>query len=414
MDKFINLPAELIHYILSYLGQLDLSHLSHLNKDWNELTKYLLYRHVRLKWHNLKSSENFHLTERLVIKKGEEKHDTFQTSSEQIPWRDLQDEFLNVINVCDPNKLTMFSLQDCGITDKIMKSVLVRFNNLRTLCLFNCRSIGRYSWLALRKISTLKTLNLKNTSIKDKYLHDVLKDLELNVLEIGYPNKLLPGSFRWVTEETQLVSLKYHRVFICMNSLQQIDRLVNLEKLDLEGSFIGDNIFKKICSHLLKLKCLNVSHCQLDSGQCMEHLEELKYLNDLNLHGNNITDASLPYIAKCISLVHLNLSFNRLITDEGILCLVSLENLKTLELSMNTELTNASAQTIAKMKSLQKLDVSNCIRIGDKGIRYISRLQTLTHLDVSGCELLTQECLKYTEKLVKLKVFLHDLLLLPV
>jgi len=84
------------------------------------------------------------------------------------------------------------------------------------------------------------------------------------------------------------------------------------------------------------------------------------------------------------SLVMLNLSENRPLSDEGLKDIYKLEHLTTLNLS-SCGLTNPGLEYVAKLTHLSNLDLSYCNRINDLGMKKLQALTSLTYLNLQGC-----------------------------
>lgn len=399
-----SLPLEILDHIFKYLSKVELAPIASVCKKWQELTRYTIYKTVKVKWKKLCSSKSFYVTKSLNLYREYDQNYVNFLYQVPIPWCDISPNYVDIINYCDPEKLTEFSLHDCGITDKDLKLALNRFIYLKTLCLSYCPSLGRMSWKLLQKSKTLKKLALRGTTMSDIYFRDILKNLNLFEIEMDAPNDLAESSFRWVIKETQLKVLSYHRLCTCLKSLHQIDQLINLEKLDLEGTFIYNEIFKKICRTLSKLYSINVGHCQITANGLCE-LKSLKRLTELNLNWNQITDDGLVHISKCTLLTHLDVGYSMtVITDEGIEQLTALQNLTHLDISINMMITDRSLLLIRSLSLLKYLNMANCICITDLGIKHLTELPLLHDLDISGCRSLTQDCMQYVREMKSLTV----------
>ena len=84
------------------------------------------------------------------------------------------------------------------------------------------------------------------------------------------------------------------------------------------------------------------------------------------------------------SLVMLNLSENRAISDEGLEDLHKLEHLVTLNLS-SCGLSNLGIEYLAGFNHLTHLDLSYCNRLNDMGLKKLRDLPSLTYLNLKGC-----------------------------
>jgi hypothetical protein len=124
---------------------------------------------------------------------------------------------------------------------------------------------------------------------------------------------------------------------------------------------------------------------EFDQGPGIFHLPEGE---ETGIRLRNISDGELEEFiedaCQLKSLVMLNLSENRPITDEGLRELHRLEYLSILNLS-SCGLTNIGMEHIAGLTHLTQLDLSYCNRINDLGMRKLSALTNLTFLNLQGC-----------------------------
>ena len=101
----------------------------------------------------------------------------------------------------------------------------------------------------------------------------------------------------------------------------------------------------------------------------------------------NIGDSELAQFINEVSeldtLVMLNLSENRSITDSGLAKLAQLKQLKYLNLS-SCSITNTGLQALRELIHLVQLDLSYCNRITDQGMKALKNLPNLTALNLQG------------------------------
>ncbi len=90
----------------------------------------------------------------------------------------------------------------------------------------------------------------------------------------------------------------------------------------------------------------------------------------------------------CASIVALNLSENRKVSNEGLEVLHWFPQLVELNLS-SCDLTNEGLQHLSGLTRLEKLDLSYCNRINDLGFKVIRGLPRLKELNLKGCARIT-------------------------
>jgi len=107
----------------------------------------------------------------------------------------------------------------------------------------------------------------------------------------------------------------------------------------------------------------------------------------------NIDDQQLRVLVRELagltSLVYLNLSENRKITNTGLEYLRGLERLRMLNLS-SCSLTDEGLVHLATLNRLEYLDLSYCNRLHDAGLKHLRSLTHLKTLNIDGCLRITK------------------------
>ncbi len=124
---------------------------------------------------------------------------------------------------------------------------------------------------------------------------------------------------------------------------------------------------------------------ELDQGPGIIHLPDGE---ETGARLRNIGDSELEIFAgeagSLASLVMLNLSENRAISDDGLQALQAFPRLKILNLS-SCGITSRGLESIQGMDRLEQLDLSYCNRLNDAGLKALSGLQALNKLNLRGC-----------------------------
>jgi hypothetical protein len=128
---------------------------------------------------------------------------------------------------------------------------------------------------------------------------------------------------------------------------------------------------------------------EIQQGPGVFHLDEGE---ETGVRLRNIGDGELEQFVNEASalgsLVMLNLSENRSITDEGLEKLAQLKGLKILNLS-SCSITSTGMQFLKDLPHLVQLDLSYCNRINDLGLRVLKNLPNLAVLNLQGCSKVT-------------------------
>ncbi len=124
---------------------------------------------------------------------------------------------------------------------------------------------------------------------------------------------------------------------------------------------------------------------ELDQGPGVIHLPEdeetgarLRNIGDENLEVFAAEGAGLD------SLVMLNLSENRAISDSGLRALKAFPKLTILNLS-SCGITNRGLENLKDLGRLENLDLSYCNRLNDLGLKSLAGLRELRVLNLRGC-----------------------------
>lgn len=193
-------------------------------------------------------------------------------------------------------------------------------------------------------------------------------------------------------------------------SLAPLEKLTNLQELDLRGTIIEDLGYENLVPLMPKLRLLELgtaSHFTDPTIQAIckaaPRLEELKienatyitnlailsisklrFLRKLHLAGCSENTNKLfeyltesPYLRK--SLQSLKISYSKDVRDDGIVHIGSLENLTEIDLSGIT-VTEDDFASFVSLKQLQKL---NCAFINptERTLAHIGEIRSLRHLD---------------------------------
>lgn len=140
------------------------------------------------------------------------------------------------------------------------------------------------------------------------------------------------------------------------------DQVVEVRLVD---AGVTDDFLAEL-AELKELRILNLSQNEI-TGTGLEHLTQLKHIEDLDLGYTEIRDDDMAVLGKMVSLQRLDLSHNRL-SGRGLHRLEPLTNLETICL------------------------VATPLR--DDGLKTLSTLPALTMCNVFGCRHLSQESVK--------------------
>jgi hypothetical protein len=124
---------------------------------------------------------------------------------------------------------------------------------------------------------------------------------------------------------------------------------------------------------------------EFDRGPGIFHLPEGQETGArLRIIGDKELRQFINEVKELKSLVMLNLSENRAITDESLPALKDLPRLAILNLS-SCSITSTGLVELANLTCLTDLDLSYCNRINDLGLKKLKRLVNLKSLNLQGC-----------------------------
>ena len=154
-----------------------------------------------------------------------------------------------------------------------------------------------------------------------------------------------------------------------------------LLRLYLTCTQLSDAGMKSVCS-ISTLESLDISETDVSDEGC-KFLEHLDQLRELHASRTFITSAVLSSIAKLTNLEELYLNGDNISDD-----LSALAGMRLRELSLRDDgLTDANMSVIAKMKSLLQLDLSKNRDITDVGLLKLAELSDLRVLTIADCSI---------------------------
>ena len=138
-------------------------------------------------------------------------------------------------------------------------------------------------------------------------------------------------------------------------TLVSVGRLTRLERLDLEGTSIGD------------------------AG--LAHLTGLTNLVSLYINNTQVSDAGLEHLKGLTTLEILALDYTK-VTGKGMVHLKGLTRLSKLSLD-HTQVTDAGLAQLNRLMNLEQLDLYGT-RVTDAGLAHLKGLMSLSSLELPG------------------------------
>jgi hypothetical protein len=249
----------------------------------------------------------------------------------------------------------------------------------------------------LRRVSTLRWLELRDSSITDASLYGIAELTQLERLLI-----------RSSAEDTA------PRTRITDEGLSQLEPLYRLNFLSLGGCTIDGSGFAEL-GEIGELQEIDLRDTDFTDASARQ-LRQFPHIKRLNLWATPITDAAIAEICHLVRLEELYLGDTK-ITDLSTDRLAKLTRLKVLDLS-GTQVSDSGVERLRPLKQLQEFRLNNTqvqqanveafpnlqdLQIGwtratDALLERASRLPKLRYLDCCECEHITDAGLKSLEK----------------
>ena len=200
-------------------------------------------------------------------------------------------------------------------------------------------------------------VGLEDQALPPETLHDLGVLNSLKELRLTYA-KVSDGEADQITATIDSDHHEPQQIKAWNAGLQPLSRLINLQRLELGGTPLGDDALSHVAG-LTKLRELGLSQTDI-SNSGLTHLQHLSNLKKLNLGGTAID-------------------------DDGVEHLQGLTSLKTLILT-NTQITSASLYYLQEMKDLDYLDLAGT-KVTDAGLRHLTKLPKLRILNLDATKL---------------------------
>lgn len=191
------------------------------------------------------------------------------------------------LETCDPNKLILdLDLDGCGFDESELK-YLNKLTSLQLINLSNCgvRGYDEQSWMNLKNLKDLICLDLSGCEyIGDDSLKYISNLNALRYLKLNMSQCTIIGN-----------------IFITDNGLQYLEKLTNLETLDLSKCTKINGHGLKYLRNLTQLKHLILSECKSINGTAILAASECIFqLQLLNLTGCNISPSRLQELKQML------------------------------------------------------------------------------------------------------------------
>nr|XP_060635563.1 F-box and leucine-rich repeat protein 13 [Anolis sagrei ordinatus] len=166
-------------------------------------------------------------------------------------------------------------------------------------------------------------------------------------------------------------------------------------------SYVSDIAVSKIAQRCHSLIYLNLSHCRAVTDSGVEALIMMPSLAYINISGIDVTDQALETLGRLSKLKEIIISECQHISDGGIkrFC-VDLKRLDYMDFSFCHQLSNHSLKNLTfNCRKITTLSMAGCTKISDVGIQFVAAGCSFLHyLDISGCLNITDKGLRFLLK----------------
>lgn len=241
---------------------------------------------------------------------------------------------------------------------------------------------------AMSHMVELKGLRL-TFPVTDASLMHVSKLLGLKLLDICHGEHITDQGFASLAQLGKLTRL--HLRGLKITDASCLSSFGNLQQLRIESDTLTCESMRAL-RPLTNLTALYLSECCNIADQGLENLSSLAKMRILDLRKLRMTDKGLAALSPMVWLEDLDLSFCEQITGSSFRFLVHL-SLDSIVLDGCSAFTDVGVCALTANqsfgRSLVRLDLSNCKQITDQGWQELPRLKTLRILHVAGCTNMT-------------------------
>ncbi|XP_038208357.1 F-box/LRR-repeat protein 14 [Zerene cesonia] len=255
------------------------------------------------------------------------------------------------------------------VTDQSLVHICSNLTNLESLNIQRCRAVTDTGITELRKLKSLRRLNISQCELISK---DGIKN------SICFePNQVL--------EELDVNSLNLDQDGLIMIS----ENLPNLKYLDISYCFNGvtDKSIQVIFKNQILLHTLKLSHCDKVSDAGLTGMGKID--NDTHDEG--------PIMSNCNHSVSHNKIHLGSRAEEEIVRDAKRKH-EVMRMCEKLSMDSFSGYSLARIKSLKELDVSGCNRITDVSLTYAFAFKELVNINLSRCQQITHEGIKHLVK----------------
>jgi hypothetical protein len=252
---------------------------------------------------------------------------------------------------------------------------------LRTLQIYNCRTLDDAAVQGLVGLQSLDTLALTNTGLTDTAVETIATAFpNLVDLDLSSNTNMTGAAMKWIAglEKLERLGLLQNR-FNDLNT-RRLGKLKALEVLDLRGNMEAGDMTLDVLGKLPNLRALkHRSTVVTDDG--IERLAASESLASLLAQDFAITSAAGPALGRMRTLESLEIFRCQGFGSDGVRALAGLP-LKRLTLRDLPDVGDTALAVLTDLTALQRLYLHELASVGDEGLGQLAAAKQLAVLDI--------------------------------
>ena len=321
------------------------------------------------------------------------------------------------------------ALSSCDISEKGLAKLAAHASRLVSLDLCRCRSIGR-SLAPLGEMARLEQLNVENcadlciviphsmprlrdanlayTRADDNTLAALATSPHLEHLRLEACEGVSARGLGAVAKQGVLKRLDLADTSVENADIRSLRDLNALAELNLFGTNVTEAAVMWLSKHHKGIQSINLDAREI-ADSALRRIGSFSDLRHLDLFGASISDAGCAHLAKANlgALRSLELCSGH-ITDRGVRCLCTIRSLVSLNMSQNKRITNAGARHIAhNLVQLLSLNLSQT-SVDSSGALALVDLPSISSLALYGCDVSEASIEYLRESLLHLRFIGHS------
>ena len=256
-----------------------------------------------------------------------------------------------------------------------------RLSDLKTLQIFNCRTLNDELAAKLSGLKGLTSLAITNSVINDATVEMIVQSFpNLTDLDLSSNTNMTNSVVKIVSELGKLQRLTLLQNQVNDIGAQRLANLKELRALDLRGNMEAGDMALEVVAELPRLSAFkHRSTAVTDTG--LEYLGRNPSLESLLIQDFAITDQSGPHLAQLKKLSQLEVIRCQGFGTEGVLALKGM-GLTRLTLRDLPNVDDRAMEVFDELPELRKLYLHELSTVSDSGLAHLANLKSLELLDI--------------------------------